>query len=108
MASKHKTAETLSEAFLAVRKYLCDGDLPTESGKTQMICFAARDALNAKRISREHCTEIRDIVEERLSPVTTVRSYLSYKHGGVNPTVQQVQDYRHAWLIHLSEEFKGK
>lgn len=106
---KQKPAKTLSEAFLAVREFLWDGrSYPIK--QEEMICFAATNAYKAGAISLEHRGTIEEIVNQRLYPYSGVRTYLTMVLGvgTEDRNSQQVQDYRHAWLIALSEEFKEK
>jgi hypothetical protein len=105
-----KTANNLSEAFLRVREYLWDGAgdfanvFPTqETG----ICFAATKAMRAKAITLEQRDMIQSIVQLRLHPHNYVSGYMRKKLN-VNPTMREVQMYRHGWLIKLSREFKDK
>ena len=109
-------ARTLSEAFLTIREYLWDGKQGLSSytsSKEVCICHAAMLAERAGLITKKHSGQIRNIVSERLAPYTTVNSYLYGAHGVAKPHGRDVlrvkiQDYRHAWLVHLSEEFKNE
>ena len=112
-------ARTLSEAFLTIRECLWDGKQGLNSctsSKEVCICPAAMLAERAGLITKKHSGQIRNIVSERLAPYTTVNSYLYGAHGvakshGGDEWVAlrvKIQDYRHAWLVHLSEEFKNE
>lgn len=105
-----KTANNLSEAFLRVREYLWDGtgDFAKVFPKQEScICFAAVLAKRAKAITQEQRDMIESIVQLRLHPHNFVSGYVR-KELNVNPTMREVQKYRHGWLIKLSREFKDK
>jgi hypothetical protein len=105
-----KTANNLSEAFLRVREYLWDGvgDIANVFRKQETsICFAATKAMRAKAITLEQRDMIQSIVQLRLHPHNFVSGYMR-KELQVNPTMREVQMYRHGWLTKLSREFKDK
>ena len=100
-----KPASNLSEAFLNVREYLWDGS--AQDTRNSMICFATTEARKAGAITSNHSTCIKDIIQRRLCGYTGVHSYLRYGQGVPTTALcaKTVQDYRHAWLIELSNEF---
>ena len=105
-----KTANNLSEAFLRVREYLWNGtgNLADVFPKQETsICFAATKAMRAKAITMEQRDMIQSIVQLRLHPYNFVSGYMR-KELKVNPTMSEVQMYRHGWLIKLSREFRDR
>lgn len=111
MAKKNQQAKTLSEAFLKVREHLWNGRGAFESvfpNQEQMICFAAIRAKNLGKISKDHYKKITEVVQTRLDPHTSIRSYLNDHYPNDLKNHRSIQDYRHAWLIHLAQEFEGK
>lgn len=108
-----KPASNLSEAFLNVREYLWDGTLGSiKQAKGIGICTATDIANMRKMVTREQAAFIKDTVTDRIREASkgrcvTVHSYLRVKHGVTygRDTCKAIQDYRHAWLIELSNEF---
>ena len=108
-----KPASNLSEAFLNVREYLWDGTLGSIEQATAIGICAATDIANMRKmVTREQAASIKDIVTDRIREAykgrcVTVHSYLRIKHGVTygRDTCKAIQDYRHAWLIHLAQEF---
>ena len=111
-----KKDQTLSEAFLAVREYLWDGTPDTtKQAKGIGICTAADIAKMRKMVTEEQAAFIKDTVTDRIRIASggrciTVHNYLRVKHGVTygRDTCKAIQDYRHAWLIHLAQEFEDK
>lgn len=99
-----KKDQTLSEAFLAVRPFLWDG-IEKRNGKNVCICNATISACNEKAISMAHAQDIKNIVMDGIHPYCTINSYVFAKHGAEKMSDKNLQQYRHAWLIELSNEF---
>ena len=105
--------QTLSEAFLAVRPFLWDGTLGSIKQVTAIGICAATDIANMRKmVTREQAAFIKDTVTGRIREASkgrcvTVHNYLRVKHGVTygRDTCKAIQDYRHAWLIELSNEF---
>lgn len=105
-----KTANNLSEAFLAVRDFLWDGKCPYADvfpSQESCICLAATKAKRAHCITSEQRDMIHHIVQSRLGNYSLVTRYVIAVHGAIKPSAQAIQDYRHAWLIELSKEFSN-
>ena len=108
-----KPASNLSEAFLNVREYLWDGTLGSIKQVTAIGICAATDIANMRKmVTREQAAFIKDTVTDRIREASkgrcvTVHNYLRTKHGVTygRDTCKAIQDYRHAWLIHLAQEF---
>ena len=108
-----KPASNLSEAFLNVREYLWDGTLGSIKQVTAIGICAATDIANMRKmVTKEQAAFIKDTVTNRIRIASggrcvTVHSYLRTKHGVTygRDTCKAIQDYRHAWLIELSNEF---
>lgn len=106
-------AKTLSEAFLRVREFLWDGSCPYADvfpNQEMAICHAAMQALRKGVITVGQMQKITDVVMDRIYPNASVRGYLIRVHGikpeEVGVLLPKIQEYRHAWLIALSKEFK--
>lgn len=107
-----KTASNLSEAFLAVREYLWDGQLDTVKQKAICICDATDIAKMRKMVTKTQAAFIKDTVTERIRTAsngrcTTVSGYMRIIRGMAwgRGTSKVIQNYRHGWLIKLSREF---
>lgn len=99
-----KKDQTLSEAFLAVRPFLWDG-IEKHNGKDAWICSATVSAYNEKAISKTHACDIKNIVMNRIHPYCSINGYVIAKYGAQKMSDKNLQQYRHAWLIELSNEF---
>ena len=99
-----KKNQTLSEAFLAVRPFLWDG-IEKRTGKAAWICNATTSACNEKAISKAHALDIKNIVMNRIHPYCSIISHVFAKYGAQKMSDKSLQQYRHAWLIELSNEF---
>lgn len=111
MANKNQQAKTLSEAFLKVRDYLWDGRgkySDVYPRKEMCICLAASLAKKANVITLEQRERICDTVMSRIYPHAVVRQYVHKELKVVKFNSKELQDYRHAWLIHLAQEFEDK
>ena len=111
-----KPASNLSEAFLNVREYLWDGT-PGSIKLTVAIgiCVATDIAKMRKMVTKKQAAFIKDTITDRIRIASggrcvIVHTYLRAMHGVVygHDTCKAIQDYRHAWLVHLSEEFKNE
>ena len=96
--------QTLSEALLAVRPFLWDG-IEKRNNKDVWICFATTTASKEKAISKNHARRIKSIVMGRIHPYCSINSYVCVKYGAQKMSDKNLQQYRHAWLIHLAQEF---
>ena len=117
MAKKIKRipAATLSDACLAIREFLWDGSCPYAAvfpNQEMAICLAASVALREDAITIAQMQKITDVIMDRIHPSSSVRGYLVRVHGvkpeEVGALLPKIQEYRHAWLVHLSEEFKDE
>ena len=113
--TKRTPAATLSEACLAIREFLWDGSCPYADvfpSQEMAICCAASLASRKGAITTPQMQKITGVIMDRIQPNASVRGYLVRMHGvkfeEVGTLLPKIQDYRHAWLVHLSEEFKNE
>ena len=106
---------TLSDACLVIREFLWDGSCPYAAvfpNQEMAICHAASVALHKDAITIAQMQKITGVIMDRIHPSTSVRGYLVRVHGvmleEVGALLPKIQEYRHAWLVHLSEEFKNE
>lgn len=112
---KRTPAATLSDACLAIREFLWDGSCPHADVFPQQemaICHAAAKALRKDAITIPQMQKITGVIMDHIHPNASVRGYLvrvhGIKSGEVGALLPKIQEYRHAWLVHLSEEFKNE
>ena len=112
---KRTPAATLSEACLAIREFLWNGSCPYADvvpNQEVAICRAASVALLKDAITIAQMQKITGVIMDRIHPSASVRGYLVRVHGvkpeEVGALLPKIQEYRHAWLVHLSEEFKDE
>ena len=106
---------TLSDACLVIREFLWDGSCPYAAvfpNQEMAICQAASVAVRKDAITIAQMQKITDVIMDRIHPSVTVLGYLVRVHGvmleEVGALLPKIQEYRHAWLVHLSEEFKNE
>ena len=112
---KRTPTATLSDACLAIREFLWNGSCPYADvfpNQKIAICHAAIQALHTDAITNSQMQKITDVIMDRIHPNASVRGYLVRVHGvkpeEVGTLLPKIQEYRHAWLVHLSEEFKDE
>ena len=112
---KRTPAATLSEACLAIREFLWNGSCPYADvfpNQEMAICHAASAALRKNAITIAQMQKITGVIMDRIQPNASVRGYLVRVHGikleEVGTLLPKIQEYRHAWLVHLSEEFMNE
>ena len=113
--TKRTPAATLSEACLAIREFLWNGSCPYADvfpSQEVDICHAAMQAFRKGAITITQMQKITGVIMDRIYPNASVRGHLVRVHG-VKPEklgtlLPKIQEYRHAWLVHLSEEFKDE
>ena len=94
-----KTSEILTKA----KECLWDGK---SSKGTPYICWAVADT----RCSEEDCERVTDIIAARIAPCNDASTWLRNAIG-YNPYEAgevAIQQWRHAWVDQLIEEFKAK
>ena len=113
--TKRTPAATLSEACLVIREFLWDGSCPYAAVvpiQEVAICHAASVAVREDAITIAQMQKITGVIMDRIHPSVSVRGYLVRVHGvmleEVGALLPKIQEYRHAWLVHLSEEFKNE
>ena len=106
---------TLSDACLVIREFLWDGSCPYAAvfpNQEIAICLAASVALRKDAITIAQMQKITGVIMDRIHPSASVLGYLVRVHGvkpeEVGALRPKIQEYRHAWLVHLSEEFKNE
>ena len=81
-------------------------------GECLFICDAALKAAVDRKISGAEAGWLRETVQDRLGPYTTLREYVmrvispDLSHLGYCERDEQFQAFRHRWLQHLCEEYE--
>ena len=83
-----------------------------DSGERLFICDAVLKALMDRKISSAEAGWLRNTIEDRLRPYTTLREYVvkvinpDLSHLDYKDRNTQFQAFRHRWLQHLCEEYE--
>lgn len=103
MKSKRQLIHT---AFKNAVQYLDKGVKGDNTG-TEFICWAIEDGTPAGDWRVSGVDYAKKVIQERISPFTTVEWWLQEKHNirCWNLTRKNLQSYRHAWLEELIREF---
>ena len=81
-------------------------------GEYLFICDAVIRAADDRKISSAEAGWLRETVQDRLSPYTTLREYVmrvispDLSHLTYDERYDQFQAFRHRWLQHLCEEYE--
>lgn len=102
------TQAQIAWAFSAAKNYLARNNHDIAHSKTPYICFAIYKGRNniACPTLPSAATVAMRIVQKRLEGCSTVWDWLEKKHGIIVNDVHQIQEYRHAWLDMLIDEFQ--
>lgn len=87
--------------------------------KTAYICYSIDDAAEGGKVTHGGANRVRDIVQDRLSPNSTLEGWLRDNHGIYSPGWHasdeaciahktKVQETRHAWVDSMIAEFEAK
>ena len=115
-----KTSKILTKA----KEYLCLGgavgdNVMGELYQTQFMCLAIANACRVLNVSTKKRNATTAIVGSRIKPQYTILDWL-YENEHISKrqfkawdkdhdyVPYKLQDYRHAWLDHLINEFKDK